>query len=274
METLSYTVTPIGVIQTPYTEKYLAPRQPGLSEAPAEGVITLFPDANYEQALEDLSGFDRIWIISWFHRNQGWTPKVLPPRAGNERKGVFATRSPHRPNAIGLSLCRLLEVRGRTLRVEDPDLLDGTPILDLKPYIPGVEAHPDAAAGWLDSLPPEGESAFSVVVEPLAIRQLEWLRSDHRIDLAGFATELLARFPHPHPSRRTKRHPEGGYVLGVKSWRIHYEISGSRVTIRYVASGYEPDALQTAPGSGITLHNHAAHTAFHTHWPIQERNTL
>jgi tRNA-Thr(GGU) m(6)t(6)A37 methyltransferase TsaA len=261
----SYSVTPIGVISTPYAEKPLAPRQPGLIENPPEGVITLFPGSNFEQALEDLEGFDRVWILSWFDRNEGWTPKVLPPRSGKERRGVFATRSPHRPNAIGLSLCRLLGVKGRTVRVEDPDLLDGTPILDLKPYLPYAEAFPESAAGWLDALEPEGEIAFDVATEPLALEQLTWLRTEHAIDLMARALPLLARYPHPHPSRRTKIHPDGGYILGVKSWRLRYAIDGARVVVRRVASGYGRAAVDAAGEQ--ELHDQAAHRAFYARWP-------
>jgi tRNA-Thr(GGU) m(6)t(6)A37 methyltransferase TsaA len=263
----SYTVTPIGVIRTPYTEKPLTPRQPGVTENPPEGVITLFPGQNFEQALEDLDGFERVWILFWFDQNEGWTPKVLPPRSGTTRRGLFATRSPHRPNAIGLSLCRLLSVSGRTVRVEDPDLLDGTPILDLKPYIPYAEAFPDAAAGWTAEA---GDPSFTLSVAPTAAEQLEFL-DRHGVALKERVCALLERHPEPHPSRRTKARAGGGYVLGVKSWRVRYRIEGSAVAIDAVASGYAPAALSAA-GAG-SLHDDAAHRAFHARWPHHHEST-
>ena len=264
MAPTSYTVTPIGVIQTPYTEKYHAPRQPGVREAPPEGVITLFPGSNFEQALEDLQGFDRIWILSWFHRNDGWTPKVLPPRSGTDRKGVFATRSPHRPNPIGLSLCTLLEIRGRTLRVSDPDLLDGTPILDIKPYIPYAEAFPSAASGWIDALPPDDERTFAVAVDPFAEQQSRWLRTEHGVDFLGQASTLLAA----HPSKRTKQTAPGEFILAIKSWRVCYTVHDRTVTILRIGSGYPSDALSAPPiASDGELHDRAAHDAFHKLWP-------
>ncbi len=270
MAPTTFTLTPIGVMQTPYSEKYRTPRQPGTLEAPPEGVITLFPGSNFEQALEDLAGFDRVWILSWFHRNEGWTPKVLPPRAGSERKGLFATRSPHRPNPIGLSLCRLLGVEGRTIRVEDPDLLDGTPILDIKPYLPYAEAFPDAAAGWIDALPPE-EERYEVAVDPFASLQLDWLRSEHGIDLLESALPVLASHPLPHPSRRTKELSPGEFVLAVKSWRVYYAVHDRAVKLRRIASGYGADAIAAGPAG--ELHDHAAHEAFHRLWPPIELPT-
>jgi tRNA-Thr(GGU) m(6)t(6)A37 methyltransferase TsaA len=261
MATSSFSVTPIGLIATPYTEKYHAPRQPGVLASPPEGIITLFPGSNFEQALEDLEGFERIWILSWFHRNEDWTPKVLPPRSGNERKGLFATRSPHRPNPIGISLCRLLEVRGRTLRVADPDLLDGTPIIDIKPYVPYADAFPESAAGWIDALPPDRERSFAVMVNPVAGRQGAWLRDEHRIHILDQASALLAS----HPSKRTKEVAPGQFVLAIKSWRVWYRVDERTVTILRLASGYAPEAIATSPPAEV--HDRAAHEAFHTLWP-------
>src|SRR6185369_977269 len=138
-------IQPIGYIKTPYSEKYHAPRQPGAEGEAITGTITLLPHCNYEQALADLLGFERIWIISWFDRNNNWRPKVLPPRSGRTRRGVFSTRSPHRPNPIGISVCKVISIKGREVVVENPDLLDGTPILDIKPYVPYADSFPKSA---------------------------------------------------------------------------------------------------------------------------------
>ena len=103
-------------------------------------------------ALSDLDGFDRIWVISWFHLNgAGWPSRVRPPRGGPKR-GLLATRAPHRPNPLGLSVLRLLGVEGHTLQVDGLDLIDGTPVLDIKPYLHFADAFPDASAGWVDEL--------------------------------------------------------------------------------------------------------------------------
>lgn len=150
-----YSFRPIGYIRSPYTARIDAPHQPPVvagteAGAPAEALLELeawLP----EEALRDLSGFSRVWLIFAFHRSDGWKPLVRPPR-GRVTRGVLATRSPHRPNAIGLSAVELLEVQGRRLRLRGVDLLDGTPILDLKPYVPYADAFPESRAGWIDAV--------------------------------------------------------------------------------------------------------------------------
>jgi tRNA (adenine37-N6)-methyltransferase len=105
-----------------------------------------------ESALADLVGIERIWILSWLDRGSNWAPQVRPPRGIRARRGLFATRSPDRPNPIGLSAVRLVRVEGCVLHVCGIDLLDGTPILDIKPYVPYADAFPDSKAGWIDEI--------------------------------------------------------------------------------------------------------------------------
>jgi tRNA-Thr(GGU) m(6)t(6)A37 methyltransferase TsaA len=147
--------TAIAHVRSPYRARIDAPHQPTVvagteTGAAAEARIEFvegFPDA----ALQDLEGFARIWLLFVFDRSEGWTPQVRPPRGGGKR-GVLATRSPHRPNAIGLSAVELVAVEAGALRVRGMDLLDGTPILDIKPYVPYADAFPGSAAGWIDAL--------------------------------------------------------------------------------------------------------------------------
>ena len=219
---------PIGVIRTPYVDRYSAPRQPGVAPVGAEGVIELVGGMNLEQAIADLAGFERIWVIVWFHRNVNWRTKVLPPRGGRTKRSVLATRSPHRPNPLGLSVLRLLEVRGRTLRVGDVDLLDGTPVLDIKPYVPYADAFPGSRGGWLDEVErAEHEGArerFEVRWSELAGAQRDWLRHQHGVSVGEVATVALARDPAPHPYRRILRDRDGGLMIAEKSWRLHFAV--------------------------------------------------
>ena len=146
---------PIGFVRSPYAHRIDAPHQATVVDgtptgSPAEAILELEPDLP-EEALRDLEGFERIWVIFVFHRSQGWAPLVRPPR-GRVKRGVLATRSPHRPNAIGLSAVELVAVEGRTLRLRGVDFLDGTPVLDLKPYVPYADAFPLAKAGWIDEV--------------------------------------------------------------------------------------------------------------------------
>src|SRR5262244_267842 len=121
----SLTLVPIGVARTPFTERVAAPRQPYAAPS-VPGTIELLPDRHFEDALSDLEGWDYLWVIFWFHLNRGWRPKVLPPRSEKKRRGVFATRSPHRPNPIGLSVVKLERIEGLRLHVRNVDMVDGT----------------------------------------------------------------------------------------------------------------------------------------------------
>lgn len=146
---------PIAYVESPYAQRLDAPHQPtvvaGTESGQAAEAIVRFVPGLPAAAWADLAGFDRVWLVFVFHRSQGWTAQVRPPRGGGKR-GVLATRSPHRPNAIGLSAVELVAVEADGLRVRGHDLLDGTPVLDVKPYVPYADAFPTAAAGWIDAL--------------------------------------------------------------------------------------------------------------------------
>ena len=144
---------PIGVIHSCFGEKFGIPRQPGLVPA-ARATLELLPPYNQPAAVRELAGFSHLWLIFVFHGIPWgqWQPTVRPPRlGGNRRLGVFASRSPFRPNPIGLSAVRLLRREGCVLHVADVDMLDDTPLLDIKPYVPEFDAHPSAKAGWFDA---------------------------------------------------------------------------------------------------------------------------
>ena len=155
---------PVGVVHCYHRTHTSAPRQPHTGEvaAPALGVIKFA--RGFENALRDLKGFERIWVTFHFsyattfsdlEDARGFSYMVVPPR-DTVARGVFATRSPHRPNSIGLSCIRLVDVRGLELHIADHDLLHGTPVLDVKPYLPFCDAHPNAKAGWVDTLNASG----------------------------------------------------------------------------------------------------------------------
>lgn len=146
---------PIGIISSPYARRIDAPHQSTVVEGTENGepALATLELAEWldDTALQDLHGFERVWLIFAFHLSEGWKNMVKPPRGGPKR-GVLATRSPHRPNSIGLSAVELLSVEGRTLHLRGIDLLDGTPVLDIKPYVPYADAFPEAKAGWIDEL--------------------------------------------------------------------------------------------------------------------------
>jgi tRNA-Thr(GGU) m(6)t(6)A37 methyltransferase TsaA len=139
-------LSPIGIVPSPHREPAGTPIQPAFA-AGAEGEIVV--DECFEPALADIEGFERIWLVYLFDRAAAFKPRVVPYRDTREH-GLFATRSPCRPNPIGLSAVRLLGRRGNVLRVEGLDILDGTPLIDIKPYVPEFDAHTPSRAGWLD----------------------------------------------------------------------------------------------------------------------------
>lgn len=150
-----FTYRPIGILRSPYARRIDAPHQSTVVEGTESGELasaTLeLADWLDEKVIQDLGGFERVWLIFTFHLSDGWKSTVKPPRGGPKR-GVLATRSPHRPNSIGLSAVELVKIEGRTLHLRGVDLLDGTPVLDIKPYVPYADAFPDATAGWIDEL--------------------------------------------------------------------------------------------------------------------------
>jgi tRNA-Thr(GGU) m(6)t(6)A37 methyltransferase TsaA len=233
-DTTLLTLDPIGVVRTDFVDKDQAPRQAVVADA-VEAVIELFPDRNLEHAIEDLAAWERIWVIYWFHRNPGWRPKVLPPRSTTGRKGVLATRSPHRPNPLGLSAVRLLRVEGLRLHVQGVDMIDGTPVLDIKPYVPYSDAFVESGSGWLESKDPLPGYAVEFV-EP-AVSQLRWILERGGPDLRERAREILQLGPQPHPYRRIRAVKDGG-VLAVKDWRLHFTVADRTIQVVQVRSGY------------------------------------
>ncbi len=136
----------IGRIRTPFTEQTGTPIQPSFSEG-AEGKVIL--EEGYSSALDDIEGFERIWLLFWMDRASRFRPKVVPYRDTVER-GLFSTRAPCRPNPVGLSAVRLLGREHNVLFVAEVDMLDGTPLLDIKPYVPDCDAHSSSRSGWLE----------------------------------------------------------------------------------------------------------------------------
>lgn len=168
-------IKPIAHIRTCFTTKFGIPRQAGIVDTPA--TIVFEPEYRNPDALRGINGFDFIWIIWQFSESirKDWSPTVRPPRlGGNERMGVFATRSPFRPNSLGLSSVRLLSVEhtteyGTVLHVSGADLMDNTPIFDIKPYLPYTDSHPQARSGFA---PEPADSLLRVEIPDLMLRRV------------------------------------------------------------------------------------------------------
>lgn len=187
---------PIGHLESCYKDKFGVPRQAGLAPA-SRGFLRVRSDLQPELALQGLEGFSHLWLITVFHRNDQarFRAKIHPPRLGGETRGIFATRTPHRPNPIGLSLVELLEVRADGLVVGGLDLMDGTPVLDIKPYLPEIEAHPTARSAWV---PPRHEGLLEVVFTDEAETALqEWQTSESRGNLREIISQTIRQDPRP-----------------------------------------------------------------------------
>lgn len=187
---------PIGYLATPFRDRFGIPRQPRLAPH-AHGTLRLLPPCDRPEAVRGLEAFSHVWLTFLFHRTAGrWSPTVRPPRlGGNRRVGVFASRSPFRPNPVGLSLVELRTLDthdGVVLTFAGVDLLDGTPILDIKPYVPFVDSENDARPGFVAGPPARLPVDFSAG----ALRQLSE-HAERWPDLAALLDELLAYDPRP-----------------------------------------------------------------------------
>jgi tRNA-Thr(GGU) m(6)t(6)A37 methyltransferase TsaA len=145
-----FTLSSIGIARTPFAEACGTPIQPFAAPGTA-GTVEVFPE--FAEGLRDLEGFERLWIVYWCHRACDASLTVVPYR-DRAPHGVFATRAPARPNPIGLSCVRLLGVEGPMLHVAEIDILDGSPVLDVKPYVSQYDSYPDQRCGWLEALDP------------------------------------------------------------------------------------------------------------------------
>lgn len=257
----------IAVFQCDERYPYEAPRQGSLRRGDSfrgEGIVRLQPNAADAQALRELNGFERIWLVYGFHHNTDsrWKPIVSPPRADAPRVGVFASRSPYRPNGLGLSCVRLLEVdtaRGE-LSVAEYDLLNGTPIYDIKPYIPYADSFPHARAGWIDALPPTRQ--HTLVCGPSALARLDWLRANGGPELLAFAQVQLSEDPDDAKRKRIKRiaadaaSPPDDRLreLAYRTWRLLYRLPEQPATSSPAAQNHTATIEILDVYSGYSAH--------------------
>ncbi len=195
-KTENFNFSAIGYVESCYKDKFGVPRQSGLVKN-SVAKIKLRSDLQPEQSLAGLEGFSHIWIIFVFHQNvtSRFHAKVHPPRLQGKPMGLFATRTPHRPNPIGLSLVELIKIEKDTLEIRGIDLVDGTPVLDIKPYMPEIEAKSEAEAGWtcrLETKPIGVE--FSTDAE-LSLQS--WQSNSHQANLRQLIIETISLDPRP-----------------------------------------------------------------------------
>lgn len=219
-----WTFHSVGVIRSPYKQKFAIPRQPGLIKE-ARGELVLTPPFANDEMVRGIDGFSHLWLVFVFHENadKGWSPLVRPPRlGGNAKKGVFATRATFRPNPIGLSVVRLegVERRGENLvlLLSGIDLLDGTPILDVKPYLPYADALPDALGGFADDAP-ETDMTVSFSDEALGFIQQQLTYPL----LASLIEKVLKQ--DPRPPYKKDRGGEQSYGMTLYDFNIKWTVN-------------------------------------------------
>ena len=256
--------TAIGVLRCGGGEyRQQSPRQGALSEN--FGIIELYPGRNFETAAADLAGAERIWVLYAFDRNSNWKPKVLPP-VGSRRIGVFATRSPHRPNPLGLSAVRLLKVEGLKLYIAGHDLLNGTAILDIKPYLSEADAFPDSRLAWRDEV---GFSRRKLKFTEAAEARLKWLEAHDGPDLRAVADAQLA-LRELDPKRQRLSAGDGeSMVLAFRTWRLVFFADETSVTVTEIRSGYGADEL--AAGAPDKYEDKELHRSFMREFPAYSR---
>lgn len=231
---------PIGVFHCESKNPYEARRQASVDTSDSLGEIRLAANSHFEQALEHLEGFERIWIIYLFDRNTEWKPMVMPPRGPRVKRGVFATRAPYRPNPIGMSCVRLMKVEGLTVVVQGHDLLDGTPVLDIKPYIPYADAFPESKVGWLEDIE---SKRWTVEFSERAEKQIQWLEEHGVTQLRGFAQSQLEFDPLDSKRKRVEQLRDN-YQLAYRTWRINFQTNDQKIKIESIQSGYIIDDLK------------------------------
>ncbi|MBK5144670.1 tRNA (N6-threonylcarbamoyladenosine(37)-N6)-methyltransferase TrmO [Budviciaceae bacterium BWR-B9] len=224
-------IEPIGVIRSPYKEKFAVPRQPGLVQD-GGGELLLLPPYNQAEAVRGLEQFSHIWLLFVFHQTQdgGWRPTVRPPRlGGNSRMGVFATRSTFRPNPIGMSLIELKGIRQEgadiILQLGSLDLVDGTPVVDIKPYLPFAESIPDAQAGFAQ-LAPDANMPVHFSAEAEQALQNE---SRTLLHLRRFITQVLAQ--DPRPAYRKNEQQVREFAVHLMEFNVRWRVENGQATV-------------------------------------------
>lgn len=218
-----FSLKPIASFKTQRRNKYDCPRQGAYETSEELGEILIESELNFAQCTHDLQGFSHIWLLYAFHQAQNWKPMVQPPTS-EKKRGVFATRAPHRPNPIGLSCVELVEVRRDRLVVKSFDLLDGTPILDIKPYVTRYDSIPLASEGWLA----EPFATYTVEWSEVALEQAVWIEKNCDWNLRDALERNLRHKPFDKSHKRFARDGES-LIYSMKTWRIR---------VREVAGGF------------------------------------
>jgi tRNA (adenine37-N6)-methyltransferase len=255
-------IKPIATFRTRKKNAYEAARQGAADHSDELGEIHFESQQNFEQALEGIEGFSHLWIVYQFHHNPNWKPMVSPPRGTEKKIGVLATRSPHRPNALGLSCVELVERNGLVLKVKNFDLLDQTPVFDIKPYLPYADSVPDAKLGWLENIETQ---KHRVQFSKLAEAQIQDLKEMGVSELRNFLLQQLQFDPLNTKKKRVRVISETHAVLAYRTWRAWFSREGSEILVEKLTSGYKTGDL--GGQSEDPYHDKENHRQFLSRYP-------
>ncbi|WP_087019197.1 tRNA (N6-threonylcarbamoyladenosine(37)-N6)-methyltransferase TrmO [Thaumasiovibrio subtropicus] len=224
---MPFSIEPVGIIRSPYKEKFAVPRQPNLVPS-ATAELHLCGEANVPEAVRGIEQFSHLWLLFMFDQNlaAGWRPTVRPPRlGGNERIGVFASRATFRPNGIGMSAVTLKGVRIQgsqvILELGGVDLVDGTPIMDIKPYIPYSDSHPEAIGGFANEEP----ATLDVMINEQVAQHL----TPHQQQVIK---EVLSQ--DPRPAYKKSKPDEKEYAVHLFRFNVKFKVNAQKVIVTAV----------------------------------------
>jgi tRNA (adenine37-N6)-methyltransferase len=207
----------IGIIHSCFKQKFGTPRQSGLCKN-AKGTLEIFKEFSHEDSVRELESFSHIWVLFHFHKVKSWNPTVRPPRLGGTKKvGVFASRSPFRPNPIGMSILKLEGIERKNgqifINISGLDVLDQTPVLDIKPYIPSIDSRLDAKSGWQEK---EFKKIETIKFSP-----------DLKIENPDLIREVISLDPRPAHQKNLDKN----YKLKIGDQDVHWRIKNNQVEI-------------------------------------------
>ena len=240
---MTLNVTPIGTFKCNKNSPAETSSQGPLDQSNEIGCIELLKGHNFEQALTGLSDMSHVWVTFWFHQKQNWKPMVQVPRGSLAKQGVFATRSPHRPNPIGLSLLEIVEIKNLKIFVRKFDLLNETPILDLKPFHPEADRALDPRLGWMENLQ---QDEYEIQPSEFFTQQFEFVSALGVTELLPFALQQLRFDPFNWKKKRVVLHESQTGTLAYRTWRIDFSWKEAHIRLDKIRSGYSEKDLSDA----------------------------
>ncbi len=235
----------IGTFHCPHKHKCELPQQSTVLTTKHQAYIELtLPNA--ELCLKDLNGFSHIWVLFHFNKNKNWKPLTSPPRLVNQKVGVFASRSPYRPNPIGMSLLEIEKISKNRIYVKQYDLIDKTPILDIKPYLTYTDCAEPVKQGWVESCRSIYNKSYTIKYSTLSKNQIDWINKYTHFNLYDFIQTQLSQHPTDKTRKRVNRTSTDLWEISFRTWRVNFKINegANEIYINSLSSGYSKSEIE------------------------------